>query len=77
MRQIEDATLPTFFEAVRIVALNQSSSATVERTFSQLNYMVRTIGPHAIEETIETRLLMRSNYGHDMDYDVDVDELVV
>ena len=50
--------------AVRLVVLVQTSSASVERVFSQVKIIVDTIGELALESTLETRLMQRVNdYG--------------
>ena len=49
---------------MRLVALVQTSSASVERVFSQVKIIVDTIGEAALESTLETRLKQRVNdYG--------------
>ena len=47
----------------------QSTLLSVERVFSQLNCIVRAIGPHGLEQTMRTRLMLRCNHGAEMDYD--------
>jgi hypothetical protein len=47
---VERDLLKCFWNAFRLVILNQASSAGVERVFSQLNFIVREIGVHALEE---------------------------
>jgi hypothetical protein len=55
----------TFFSnAVRLVVLVQTSSASVEHVFSQVKIIVDTIGEAALESTLETHLMQRVNdYG--------------
>jgi hypothetical protein len=53
--------------ALRLVALVQTSSARIERVFSQLNLILETIGYSASEKTVEARLFTLVNegqYGH-------------
>ena len=71
MREVESRSLGTFWHAVRIISLDKVSSAMVERVLSQLNFMCRTIGNSALEETCEARLMLRCNH-HSFD-DVDLD----
>ena len=47
--------------AARLVVLVQTSSASVERVFSQVKFIVESIGVNALEDTIETRLMQRIN----------------
>ena len=61
VHQIEKGSLEAFWQVMRSVVLNQASSASVERVFSQLNCTCRTIGVGALDETVETRLKMRVN----------------
>jgi hypothetical protein len=56
--------LTYFSTAARLVALVQTSSASVERVFSQVKIIVEAIGETALESTLETRLMCRVN-----DYD--------
>ncbi len=48
--------LTYFSTAVRLVVLVQTSSASVERVFSQVKFIVEAIGECALESTLETRL---------------------
>ena len=48
-------------KALRLVALVQPSSADVERLFSQLKLVIQQIGVMALEQTIETRVMVRVN----------------
>ena len=50
-----------FSNAVRLVVLVQTSSASVERVFSQIKIIVDNIGECALESTLETRLMSRVN----------------
>lgn len=47
--------------AARLVVLVQTSSASVERVFSQVKFIVEAIGERGLEETLETRLMCRIN----------------
>ena len=44
-----------------LVVLVQTSSASVERVFSQVKFIVEAIGERGLEETLETRLMCRIN----------------
>ena len=50
-----------FWETVRSVVLNQASSASAGRVFSQLNCICNTIGIDAHADTVCARLMMRVN----------------
>jgi hypothetical protein len=50
-----------FSTALRLVALVQTSSASVERLFSVLKLVVDAIGKSMLEETLETRLFVQYN----------------
>ena len=45
--------LTYFSTAVRLVALDQTSSASVERVFSQVKFIAETLGESTLESTIE------------------------
>jgi hypothetical protein len=51
----------SFSTALRLVALVQTSSASVERLFSVLKLLVDAIGNSMLEETLETRLFVKYN----------------
>ena len=50
-----------FFTAARLVALVPVSSTSVEQAFSQVKYIIETVGENFLEETLETRLMERVN----------------
>ena len=50
-----------FFTAARLVALVPVSSTSVERAFSQVKFIIETVGENLLEETLETRLMERVN----------------
>ena len=50
-----------FFTAARHAALVPISSTSVERTFSEVKYIIGTVGENVLEETLETRLMERHN----------------
>ena len=50
-------------ETARLVALVQTSSARIERVFSQLKLILETIVFSALEKTVEGRLFTRVNKG--------------
>ena len=52
---------PGFGSVVRLIALLQTSSASVERVFSQLKLIVGQIGQSALEDNFELRLMRRVN----------------
>ena len=43
------------------MAIVPISSASVERCFSQVKFILETIGERALEETLETRVMERMN----------------
>ena len=53
--------LNLFSTAARLVVLVQTSSASVERVFSQVKFIVESIGVNALKDTIKTRLMQRIN----------------
>ena len=56
--------LTYFSVAASLVALVQTSSASVERVFSQVKYIVETTGVNALtldDAMLETRLMQRMN----------------
>ena len=53
--------LTYFFLAARLVALVPISSASVERTFSQVKFIVETVGESVLEENLEARVMERVN----------------
>jgi len=50
-----------WWRAHRLVALVQIFSASVERVFRQVKFIVETIGVSALGDTMETRLMSRIN----------------
>lgn len=59
--EAKHSKLTYFSIAARLVALVPISSASVERVFSQVKYIVETCGENGLQETIETRLMERVN----------------
>ena len=51
----------TFDIVVRLVALIQPSSASVEKVFSQLKLILDQIGEVSLHDNIEARLMVRAN----------------
>ena len=51
--------LTYFFIAAHLVAFVPISSAAVERLFSQVKFIVETLGVSVLEETTKTRLMER------------------
>lgn len=62
MNERSDA-IPSFYKAVRLVALSQASSASVERVFSQLKFIRRVVGDQAVRDILELRAFFRCNNG--------------
>ena len=52
-----------FSKAARLVVLVQTSSCAVERVFSQVKYILETVGDLVLEESLEARLMERINCG--------------
>jgi hypothetical protein len=50
--------------AVDLVVLFSTSSATVERLFSQLKYIVEAVGGKGLQDMIELRAMARCNKTH-------------
>ena len=55
--------IPIFQEAVRIIAVTQVSSASVERVFSQLTFIRRAVGDNTLRDLMELRGYIRCNKG--------------
>ena len=53
--------LTYFFTAARLVALVPVSSAFVERVFSQVKFIIESVGQSLLEETLEARVMERVN----------------
>ena len=66
--QTEKVGFKHFAYMLGTIVLNQVSSASVERVFSQLNFIVRTCGRALLEDTLEMRLMHRINEGLDNDF---------
>ena len=63
-------TVPCCFKAVRIIALAQTSSAAVERVFSQLTFIRRAVGDNTLRQMMELRALIRCNSGLEDDFKI-------
>jgi hypothetical protein len=48
-----------FKEAVRLVVLVQTSSASIERVFSETKWILASVGESILEDNLELRLLRR------------------
>ena len=53
--------VPFFYTAARLAAIVPISSASVERVFSQVKFIIEAVGESLLEETLETRLMERVN----------------
>ena len=60
--------IPCFYKAVRLIVLDQVSSAAVERVFSQLTFIRRIVGDGIVGDMLELRAFMRCNNGLGNDY---------
>ena len=56
-----DGTCPFVFfkEAVRLVVLVQTSSASIERVFSMVKRILASVGDSILEDNLELRLIRR------------------
>ena len=54
-------SVPTFQEAVRLVAISQVSSAAVERVFSQLTFIRCAVGDNTSRDVMELRAFIHCN----------------
>jgi hypothetical protein len=70
MLERSDTVLSSCFKAVRIIALAQTSSAAVERVFSQLTFFRRAVGDDTLRQMMELRALIRCNSGLDDDFKI-------
>ena len=59
-----------WLEALVLVLLVQTSSCSVERIFSQLQYIRRSCGPKMLESTLELRTLLRCQHGKGDDFEI-------
>ena len=48
--------------AARLVAITPITSASVERVFSQVKFIIEAVGESMLEETLETRVMERVNH---------------
>ena len=53
-----------FFTAARLVAIVPILSASVDRCFSKVKFIIEAIGELALEEMLETRVMERMNNSH-------------
>ena len=60
--------LKHFCAAVKLVVLIQTSSASVERVYSQLNFLCHILGDKTIRDNLELRALIRCNKGLESDF---------
>jgi len=67
---IKDSSIPTFYEAVRLIAVTQASSAAAERVFSQLTFIRRAVGDATLKDMMELRSFIRCNNGYVNDFRV-------
>ena len=63
MNENRGDNIPLLCEALRLVALVQASSAFVERIFSQLTFIRRTMGDRIERDSLESRALIGFNSG--------------
>ncbi len=59
--RVKGSNLHYFFSAARLVAIVPLSSASVERVFSQVKFIIETVGENVLEETLEARVMERVN----------------
>lgn len=59
--RVKSSKFNFFFIAARHVALVPISSASAGRTFSEVKFIVESVGENVLEETLETRLMERKN----------------
>lgn len=59
--RVKGSKLHYFFSAARLVAIVPLSSASVERVFSQVKFIIETVGENVLEETLEARVMERVN----------------
>ena len=60
--------LKHFCAAVKLVVLIQTSSASAERVYSQLNFLRHILGDKTIRDNLELRALIRCNRGLESDF---------
>lgn len=62
-----------FVEAVKLVAVCQVSSASVERVFGQLTFIRRAVGDGKLRQMMELRAFIRCNNGLEDDFTINGD----
>ena len=60
--------ISSFIVSLRLIVLIQPSSCSIERVFSQLQYIHRACGNHILKSTLEMRTMMRYERGKGNDY---------
>ena len=70
MNERKDSSIPTFYEAVRLIAVTQASSAAAEHVFSQLTFIRRAVGDATLKDMMELRSFIRCNNGYVNDFRV-------
>ena len=61
MTSLPDASIPSFYKAVKLIAVTQVSSAAAERVFSQLTFIRRAVGDKTLQDMMELRTFIRCN----------------
>lgn len=68
MTERKDSSIPRFYEAVKLIAVTQVSSAAAERVFSQLFFIRRAVGDKTLQDMMELRTFIRCNNGFSDDF---------
>ena len=67
-KDVNQSKLKNFWKAAHVIVLNQHSSASAERAFSQPNFMVHACGQNCLEETVSMCMKLRCDLKEHEDY---------
>jgi len=68
MNEAKKSKIQSLHKALTLILVVQTSSCSVERLFSQLQYIRRACGHAMLEATLEVRTMMRHQIGKGYDY---------
>ena len=71
MNKVHCNEISHFVKALILIVLVQTSSCSVERVFSQLQFIQRACGCGMLEATLELCTKLRFQHGKGNDYDFD------
>jgi len=68
MHEAKKSKIQFLHQALTLILVVQTSSCSVERLFSQVQYITRACGHAMLESTLEVRTIMRHQIGKGYDY---------